>query len=64
MRGKKIILGAVVVGGGQFFVYFFSFIRNVILARMLTQTEFGLAAVFALTINLIDLNNRMNFVFM
>ena len=46
---------------GQGCVYGCSFLRNIILARTLTKADFGLAAVFAMTITLLELGNKMSF---
>ena len=59
MFAKKIFRSILMIGSGQAISYGLSFLRNIILARMLTKADFGLAAFFALTISLIDLNARM-----
>ena len=46
---------------GQVASYGLSFIRNVILARMLTKVDFGLAAMFGMTLSLLEVSGRMSF---
>lgn len=46
---------------GQIGSYGLSFIRNVILARTLSKADFGLAALFALTITFLEIAGRMSF---
>ena len=46
---------------GQVTSYGLSFIRNVILARMLTKVDFGLAAMFGMTLSLLEVSGRMSF---
>ena len=46
---------------GQAASYGLSFLRNMILARMLTKADFGLAVVFGMTISMLELAGRMSF---
>jgi len=46
---------------GQVASYGLSFMRNVILARMLTKADFGLAAMFGMTLSLLEVAGRMSF---
>ena len=46
---------------GQVASYGLSFVRNIILARMLTKADFGLAAVFGMTVSLLEIAGRMSF---
>ncbi|MCE9614630.1 MAG: oligosaccharide flippase family protein [Lentisphaerae bacterium] len=46
---------------GQIISYGCSFARNVILARVLTKADFGLAAVFGMTVSLLEVAGRMSF---
>jgi O-antigen/teichoic acid export membrane protein len=57
----KILRGAVGLTVGQCAAYGLSFVRNIILARMLTRADFGLAAAFGMTIGLLELAGRMSF---
>jgi O-antigen/teichoic acid export membrane protein len=41
--------------------YGLSFARNIILARLLTKSDFGLAAVFGMTLSLLEIAGRMSF---
>lgn len=58
---KTIIKGAALLTGGQVAIYSLSFVRNLILARILTKADFGLAAAMAMTISLLELVSRMSF---
>ncbi len=55
----KIFRGAFWLSGGEIASYGASFIRNVILARILTRDDFGLVASFALTITLFEIIGKM-----
>jgi O-antigen/teichoic acid export membrane protein len=46
---------------GQVAAYGLSFVRNLILARLLTKADFGLAAALSMTISLLELVSRMAF---
>lgn len=50
-----------ILTAGQVASYGLSFLRNMILARMLTKADFGLAAVFGMTISMLELAGRMSF---
>lgn len=52
---------AAIVTAGQIVSYGCSFVRNLILARLLTKADFGLAAAFSMTISLLELAGRMSF---
>jgi O-antigen/teichoic acid export membrane protein len=60
-QAKKLLRGTVVLTVGQVASYGLSFARNVILARMLTRADFGLAALFGITITLLEIAGRMSF---
>jgi O-antigen/teichoic acid export membrane protein len=45
----------------QFASYALSFIRNIILARILTKADFGLVASFGMTLTLLEISGRMAF---
>lgn len=57
----KLLRGSMILTTGQVLSYGLSFGRNIILARMLTKADFGLAAMFALTISLLEVAGRMAF---
>ena len=57
----KLLRGTAVLLIGQAGSYAFSFIRNVIIARVLSKGDFGLAAVFSMTISLLEVAGRMSF---
>lgn len=56
---RKIIGGSLVLSLGEALGYGASFIRNMLLARMLTRADFGVAASFALVIALLELAGKM-----
>jgi O-antigen/teichoic acid export membrane protein len=60
-QSKKLIRGTLVLTLGQMASYGLSFARNVILARMLTKADFGLVAVFGMTLSLLEVAGRMSF---
>jgi len=55
----KLLSGFLVLSGGQSIAYALSFSRNIILARLLSKADFGLAATFALAVAMMDLSNRI-----
>ena len=54
---KTALKGGLLLGGSQVASQVAAFLRNVIVARFLSPTDFGVAAVFAMTLNLFDLLN-------
>jgi O-antigen/teichoic acid export membrane protein len=58
---NKIIRGTVALSLGQVAGFGLSFARNIILARMLSKADFGLAAVFGMSISLLEVAGRMSF---
>jgi O-antigen/teichoic acid export membrane protein len=61
MAGIKSLKGGAVLTAGQAFTFGSSFVRNVILARMLSKADFGLAVAFAITVTMLELITRMSF---
>ncbi len=59
-RGRALKSSALLTGS-RLLLYALSFTRNLILVRMLTKADFGLAAVFGLTIGLLEVAGRMAF---
>jgi len=55
----KALKGSVLLSGGQAVSQGCAFIRNIILVRLLTKEDFGLAATFAITISLFEMVNRL-----
>lgn len=47
---QRAVTGTMVLGMGQIAILGCRFVRNVIIARLLTKTDYGIAATFALTI--------------
>lgn len=58
---QGVLRSTVLLAAGQIASYGLSFLRNIILARVLTKTDFGLAALFSMTISLLELAGRMSF---
>lgn len=58
---RKLLKGAALLAAGQVVGYTFSFARNLILARLLTKADFGLAAALSMTISLLELVSQMAF---
>jgi O-antigen/teichoic acid export membrane protein len=61
MSKSKLLRGTLVLTLGRVASYGLSFIRNIILARMLGKADFGLAAIFAMTLSLLEFTGRMSF---
>jgi O-antigen/teichoic acid export membrane protein len=61
LRPKKLLQGTLVLMVGQITSYGLSFLRNIILARMLAKADFGLAAVFSMSVLLLEVAGRMSF---
>ena len=57
----QLLKSSAILTSGRLLVYLLSFSRNLILVRMLTKADFGLAAVFGLTIGLLEVAGRMAF---
>lgn len=60
LQRNKLLSGFIIVSGGQSLTYILSFLRNIILARLLTKADYGLAAIFSLTVGMIELTARMS----
>lgn len=61
MERGKVLRGTALLSFGQVAGYGLSFVRNVILARMLSKADFGLAAAFSMTVILLELCGRISF---
>lgn len=59
--GRALLGGAAVLSGGRIAAFALSFLRNVILARILTKADFGIAATFSLALSLLEVAGRMAF---
>ena len=57
--GKRIFQGGVKIGLGQVFSQGCSFLRNVIVARLITPADFGIAATFAMTLSLVEMVSNL-----
>jgi O-antigen/teichoic acid export membrane protein len=58
---RDLLSGAVLLSVGQVAGYGLSFTRNLILARLLTKADFGLAAALSMAISLLELVGQMAF---
>lgn len=57
----KILGGAAILIAAQAVSYGLSFLRNVLLARVLTKEDFGFAATFSICIALVEIAGKMSF---
>lgn len=57
---KKLFRGAMVLSGTQAAGQVCSMGRNIIVARLLSPTDFGIAAIFLMTVNLMDIISNMS----
>lgn len=55
----KLLSGALVLSVGRVGIYGFSFLRNLILARLLTKADYGLAASFGMAVSLLELTGKL-----
>lgn len=56
---SKIFKGGIVLTGGQFASQALSFVRNIIIARLLNPEDMGIAATFAITITLLEMISNL-----
>lgn len=61
LKAFRIFRGTAVLTIGQMLSYGLSFARNLILARVLTKADFGLAAIFGMAVTLLEVSGRMSF---
>ena len=52
---RRMLQGAAVVSAGQALGQGLSFVRNIIVARLISPEDFGIAATFALTVSLLEM---------
>lgn len=55
----KVIKGSVVITAGEAVSQLCSVVRNVVLARLLTKADFGVAAMLGMTISLFEIGGRL-----
>jgi len=55
---KSNLQGVFLLSGGNMAVSIFSFVRNIIIARLISVEDFGIAATFAMTIMFVELTGR------
>jgi O-antigen/teichoic acid export membrane protein len=56
-----MLRASVVLTVGRVADYALSFVRNLILAKLLTKADYGLAAVFGMAMTLLEVSGRMGF---
>jgi O-antigen/teichoic acid export membrane protein len=56
---RKSLRGSMVLSFGEGVVYVASFARNMILARMLTKADFGIAAAMAMVVSLLEFSAKL-----
>jgi O-antigen/teichoic acid export membrane protein len=61
VQSNALATKAVFLTSGQAAIFGLSFVRNVILARLLTKDDFGLAAAFTMTVMMLELAGKMAF---
>lgn len=52
---RQVLNGVAVIGAGQALGHVLSFVRNIIVARLVGPEDFGIAATFALTVSLLEM---------
>lgn len=52
---RRVLSGAASLGAGQALSQGLSFVRNIIIARLLSPEDFGIAATFAITVSLLEM---------
>jgi|SRR5579859_3155896 len=57
---RSFLRGAVNLGTGQVVVQVCSFVRSVILARLISPKDFGIAAIFAMTFSLLEMVSNLS----
>ena len=61
MSSRRLILkGGATLGFGQAVSQACSFVRNIIIARLISPADFGIAATFAVTISVFELTSNLN----
>lgn len=58
--GSKVVRGAGLLTVARVTAYGLSFLRNLLVARLLTKADFGLASLFAVTLSMLDFTSRMS----
>ena len=56
---KKAIRGSALLTGSEAIVYGASFVRNMLLARLLAKADFGIAATFSMVVMLLEFSQRL-----
>jgi O-antigen/teichoic acid export membrane protein len=55
----QILKGGVNLAAGQIFIQICSFVRNVIIARLVSPADFGIASMFAISLSLIEMISNL-----
>ncbi|MEE2732182.1 MAG: oligosaccharide flippase family protein [Pseudomonadota bacterium] len=61
MAFKKLVKGASLLTTSQLLVALCTFFRNIIVARLISVEDYGIATIFALTVSLIEMSGNMAF---
>src|ERR1017187_3322163 len=61
LESRKLLHGTVVLTIGRVAGYALSFLRNLILARVLAKTDYGLASVFGIAMTVLEVSGNMAF---
>src|SRR6056297_3280145 len=59
MSGRRYLKGGLLLSGGSMLSAGCSFARNIIIARLISVEDFGIAATFALTMSLIEMASNL-----
>jgi O-antigen/teichoic acid export membrane protein len=57
---RLIVKGGMGLGAGQAVAQFSSFVKSVILARLLSPADFGIASIFALALSLLEMTSNLS----
>ncbi len=58
--GRKIVKGSAILGTGQVIAYGSSFVRNMIFARMLSKSDFGITAAIGIGVTVFELAGKLS----
>ena len=56
---KRILAGFSILAGGQILAQSFALVRNVIIARLISPDDFGIAATFVITVSLFEMISNL-----
>ena len=58
---KRLLNSSVLLGASRLACQLLAFLRNLLLARLLSKEDFGIASIFAAVLTVLELNNRLGF---